>query len=271
MHNIAATKKIPYGLKCNPDFFISSSCEQIKRTIPQCSGISLSLDGPKSFHDYIRGEGTFAKVIYAARKINELDIFLRINATISRANQHMLPGLLRDLYNSGITVDAFTWARFWSAGDENLMIPLQDLPEMFDRYMSLLEELYRDPQFFLNERGMSKPRINSLFKEHLWFPHLHLRGYIDKDFFEGARDIPNCLNCSATKSTFVVDSRSQIYRCRKNNRWKVELPPSQLSPFDFNDCGTCSGCLNRNVCLGCPSIAKEFSMAKEQCPYFESV
>lgn len=262
-------KRIVYGLKCNPDQLMRLTPQELKMLIPECTGISLSLDGPKIFHDAIRGKGSFDRVLSAARVVNQSGVFLRINATVSKMNAGLLPALLQVLAQSDIKVGAFTWARYWSFEDPQSVISLSELPAIFDAYLSVLEDLYENESFFLDPREGGGPRINSFFKEHLWLPHLLQRGYIDNNFIEKARGEINGLNCSAMRDSFIVDSVDKVYKCRKSSRWVVDLRKPGVIGIDEDCLGSCGACVNRNICLGCPAMIQGHRSDKDGCPYYE--
>ena len=262
-------KGILYGLKCNPDRLMLLTPQELKMLLPGCTAISLSLDGPKIYHDAIRGNGSFDKVINAAKIINQANIYLRINATISKANMAFLPELLQTLAQSDICVSAFTWARYWSLEESESVISPNELPAVFDAYLSVLECLYENAAFFLDTGRGKQPRIKSYFKDHLWLPHLFRKGYIDKDFMARARQITNSLNCSAMGDSFIVDSADMIYKCRKSSTWTIDLRNLESARIDDNYLGACITCSNKNVCLGCPAMNQIYRSEEEGCPYYE--
>lgn len=262
-------KRIIYGVKCNPDRLMMLTAQKLKKLLPGCTGISLSLDGPKVYNDAIRGNGSFDRVLSAARIINKAGVFLRINATISKANAMFLPALLQALSQSDVRVEAFTWARYWSLEEPQSVVSLYELPAIFDAYLSTLERLYENESFFLRSDSRNQPRINSLFKEHLWLPYLFQKGYVDGAFIMKARGIANSLNCSAMRDSFIADSIDRIYKCRKSSAWTADLQHLGDSVIGENCLGACARCLNRNICLGCSAMCQKVALDEDECPYFE--
>jgi len=57
--------------------------------------ITISLDGDRKFHNYIRGEGTFDKAVETLKKLHELGAHLRINTVLTKGSANDLEAILR--------------------------------------------------------------------------------------------------------------------------------------------------------------------------------
>ncbi len=68
-------------------------CEKLKE-IGGIEEIQISLDGPESVHDYIRGKGTYNKVIQALESLKGLNINVVFTTVISKYNIEFIPFIL---------------------------------------------------------------------------------------------------------------------------------------------------------------------------------
>jgi MoaA/NifB/PqqE/SkfB family radical SAM enzyme len=71
-----------------------SLVEQNLAALKDCDGVSLSLDGPETVHDAIRGSNSFKTLRNAAAALNQHGIQLRFAIVVSRLNLDCLDDLL---------------------------------------------------------------------------------------------------------------------------------------------------------------------------------
>lgn len=256
------------GLKCNPDLLLSDR-QSIYDALSYCDSVSLSLDGRASFHDSLRGKGTFDKVITAVRFANSSNLRVRLSSTVSKDNISEIVPLLRYLAELEIVVDAYNWARYWSFDNPNHIIKMSDMLQLFADCSRFLEEYLSCENSYYTPRGEHgpKPRISFAFKEHTWFPFLVENDAIDLNRVKSLYLKENCLNCSARANTVVVDVDGMMYSCRK-----ATSPLSSLGEVFDNKEGQnlpqqkhCKHCLYSNVCYGCPSVDV---ILREDCPFY---
>ncbi len=73
------------------------------------SSISISLDGRKDFHDFIRGAGVFESTLKILMSREEIGVNIQVNTLVSSDNVKDLPWVLKILLDSGIR----TWEIFF--------------------------------------------------------------------------------------------------------------------------------------------------------------
>lgn len=276
---LCKANRIVCGLKCNPDILALSDNLSLANALDGCSSVSLSLDGTEEFHDSLRGrKGTFELALKALRKANDLGLKTRISMTISKDNKDMIKEVFSKLAQEDVNVDAFTFARLWSASLSNSMLGRKDLVECFDSCCSFYSAYLSDPASYTAYEGMIRPKIQLAFKEHLWLPYLESRGLINKELVKYARVATNSLNCSALHQTVVIDPDNKLFHCRKITSARIDdLSLENLDGANFCSCVnqkyTCRSCINRNVCFGCPAVDEimETEKSRNRCPFYCSV
>jgi radical SAM protein len=70
---------------------------------------SLSLDGDREMHDWLRGEGVYNRTLGLINMLNEKHLKLQINSVVMRKNISQLPELLKLLIDNGVK----TWEVFF--------------------------------------------------------------------------------------------------------------------------------------------------------------
>lgn len=73
-------------------------------TVRLADAVTLSVDGPEGPHERSRGEGSYRKVMAAARQLTEIGMPTRFYTVLSRANLDHLDELLRDAETLGAQV-----------------------------------------------------------------------------------------------------------------------------------------------------------------------
>ena len=101
--------------------------------------LSLSLDGAEAAtHDAFRGvPGVFDATLRAARDVRDTGFRLQINSTVTRANVHELPGLLRMVIDLGASL----WSVFFlvPTGRGELLQPLE--PQQVEDVLNWLHDV----------------------------------------------------------------------------------------------------------------------------------
>lgn len=69
----------------------------------RCDYVQLSLDGPETLHDRLRGEGTFRKTVNALRRLAAAGIPVRINSALGESAAAALPEFLALLESLPVT------------------------------------------------------------------------------------------------------------------------------------------------------------------------
>lgn len=249
---------IPFGFKCNPEEIIRHN-KRIMNILKLSSGVSLSIDGLEEKHDSIRKKGSFQNAMRAIEILKQSGIHLKINTTVSYDNISDLIPLIEFINMSGIVVDDYTWARYWSKKNTEKIIKCIDLDRAFSEMTNYLISYFNQAENYIHtDDGRIVPRIMFGFKEHQWYPFLVNRGLIEPDVQQKIDAEPNCINCTATKHFYIIDPDSSIYKCRK-------LPESKIEYQDFGNINVCQvhrrnrecqDCRFFNGCGGCMAIEK---------------
>ncbi|AZR73707.1 hypothetical protein BBF96_10120 [Anoxybacter fermentans] len=249
-------KGIKFGIKGNPVFLTDELIKNLKE-----NGLiryQLSLDGIESTHDFIRSKGSFQKTIKGIQLLNQNDIPVFIKYTVSKLNQNDLKPLIYFLDENNLKISAFSVARYADKDNIDEMIYKPDeMKELFE----LLLDVYI--KIFSNKTK----NIHFLFKEHLWYPFLHQKGYIDNRLLQKMVSIENCYNCTMTKNIFVITPTGDIYKCRKvDASFLGNVKESSFQDLvygvkhkqllDTLQNSECRHCFYYNVCLGCPAITE---------------
>ena len=266
---------IRYGFKCNPETIVQSN-DAIKQHLIDCSGVSLSLDGLKKTHDSYRREGSFDYTIDAISILKRLGVQLRINTTVSRENINNLIPLIDFFIQEHIIIDDYTWARYWSLSNPEIIVTTAELERVFEEMTHYMEKLFRQPEFYYQTSdNRIVPKIMFGFKEHQWYPFLVKHNIISQHIQDQVSKLSNCINCTATKHFYIVDPDLSIYKCRK-------LPETRISMEEFGSVSACqysrsqkiecSNCKFYNGCGGCSAISKCFTgnigAIEPSCPYY---
>ena len=213
--------KIPYGFKCNPEFFLNPS-ENIFSLVKKSSGVSLSIDGLRETHDKFRQKGSFDTTLKAIQTIKNSGIQLKVGTTISKNNVNNLIPLINFLLQEEIILDDFTWARYWSIENSSDILNAQELYTVFSEMEIYMRALFNTASFYYKTtNGRMIPKIMFGFKEHQWFPYLATKGILDPQLVEYIQTNENCINCTATKHFYIVDPDLSIYKCRKLPETKI--------------------------------------------------
>jgi len=254
-----------FGIKCNPDLITSDLLCKLKEL--KIQQISISLEGLEKYHDSIRGIGNFQKTIKAIGIIKDNNLMVRLHTTISKFNKNQLPYILNFLISNNFIIDNWTFSRYWSQNDASDLLDKNEVQNLFNNFLNYIVKVYSLKDFYIrNVNEELVPRIFIGFKEHLWFPFLHKKGFIDESLSKKIMSKNNCINCSATQHVYIMDPDGTVYKCRKikqsnignvfNNKIK-ELIDSEKSKLFLNlgSFSNCGQCIYFNGCGGCAAIA----------------
>ena len=87
--NYSRSKKIFTGLTSNGDL-VGKRIGEIRNL----NMLKLSLDGPREIHDFLRGEGSYDKVMEAVRAAKKAGISIKLNTTLTKYNIECVDFLL---------------------------------------------------------------------------------------------------------------------------------------------------------------------------------
>lgn len=87
--NYSRSKKIFTGLTTNGDL-VERKIGEIKNL----NMLKLSLDGPQQIHDFLRGEGSYDKVMEAIRAAKKIGMPVKLNTTLTKYNIEAIDFLL---------------------------------------------------------------------------------------------------------------------------------------------------------------------------------
>ncbi len=97
--NYSRSKKIFTGLTSNGDLV-----ERRIGEIKNLNMLKLSLDGPQEIHDFIRGEGSYEKVMEAIKAAREKGMSIKLNTTLTKYNIEYIDFLLEKAEKLNIQV-----------------------------------------------------------------------------------------------------------------------------------------------------------------------
>jgi radical SAM protein with 4Fe4S-binding SPASM domain len=262
----AVSHGIPFGIKGNPDLLRGKALRRLRELNVQ--EVTLSLEGLEPVHDGIRGKGSFGKTVETIGHLKDEGFTVRVHTTISKFNADQLLPLFNFLISNGFVIDDWTWSRFWSITDSADMLDRRQLVTVFHELTSVYEKAFSDRTFyFCNPNGQLIPKILVGFKEHLWFPFLVQEGYIEEQVASKIIELPNSVNCTATKHVYIVDIDGQVYKCRKiagssignilNETFDDMLGKDVAQRFIYlSRHSVCGSCQYFNGCGGCAAVAE---------------
>jgi len=257
-----ASQKLLFGIKGNPHLLNNTNLKNLKSL--GVHNIRLSLEGLNDYNDSIRGKGSFKTTIEAVSRIKEYGLPVHIHTTISKFNMMQLIPLYLFFVSNDFLIDNFTWSRFWSLDDLEDCLSREQVENFFLMLVEFYDNLFSTNNFYTtNIKGELVPKIYIGFKEHLWFPFLYQKGYIEESLAMKIIETPNCLNCSVNQHAYIIDNNGDVYSCRKID--KSLLGNILRKPFDemlssANKCSPadslCGSCKYFNGCGGCAAIGK---------------
>jgi radical SAM protein with 4Fe4S-binding SPASM domain len=256
---------VSVGLKCNSHQITSSTIEKLRKY--SVERIYLSLEGLEIVNDSIRGKGDFNRTIKAIALLKEHGFYTRVHMTLSKHNLNETIPLMEFLIDNKFIIDVFSWSRFWTDRNPELLIEKSEFEVILEKQLAYLNKLYNSDDFYVSlDNGNIVPRIGFEFKEHIWFPFLYKKGFINSSTYESLSSACNSVNCTSTRNVYIIDNNGDIAKCRKIAESKIgNLFVDSLFEIienDFNlkykemkQYSKCGKCNFFNVCAGCPAMA----------------
>ncbi len=235
---------------------LDAHIDELSRLEPKVVGISL--DGMKSNHELIRGEGTWERTLSAVDLLEQRGIQTTVITTVSKINFKDLPRMKELIIGRGINWQIQTAMPFGS----------------FKRELTLSKE-----EFYATALFISKERVKNRY-EDLPVVGAHCYGYFSKV-------LPGCVwdGCTAGISTLGITSNGGIVGCLSmgNDRFLEgnvrERPLQEIwtdpESFSYNrkfkptDLGeNCSQCKHGARCRGgCTSVSNALTGRFHNNPY----
>jgi uncharacterized protein len=206
--------------------------------------VTISIDGPKMIHDYLRGKGTFTRIAETIEDLRNNGIRIGVECTFT--NYHLEEGFdVSDLME-------FFYRHF---GLHVIHIPFVAVPSNNGLHISkdkLIRSYSKAVESALNSLGREDYILDS-------FTLRLLEALVRKEKIE--------VYCPAGISTLTVSSKGDIYPCFMflgneefliGNVFEDGIPAARLSRISnalkaaskWNDC-ECRNCWSRTLCFGC--------------------
>ena len=205
---------VSVGLKCNSHQISLSSIKKLQ----QCNveRIYLSLEGLETVNDSIRGKGDFNRTTNAISLLKEHGFYTRVHMTLSKRNLYQVIPLIEFFINNKFIIDVFSWSRFWSDKNPELLIEKIEFETILENQLEYLKKIYSSNDFYVSlDNGKIVPRIGFEFKEHIWFPFLYKKGFINSETYEKLSSVGNSVNCTSTRNVYIIDNNGDVAKCRK--------------------------------------------------------
>ncbi len=239
--------------------------------------VGFSLEGTKENNDYIRGNGTYDKVMSAIDIINssKRDFLVSVNTAVNRKNIDDLPLLAKKLCDKKVKV----WQVQLSVPDGNFSNHKDELmlyPSQIDDLIDIMYQIWQKYPINIS-LGDCVGHFNN---KEIEIRSAYTQKYDIKVYTEG---------CQAGKHTFSIKANGDIVGCISLNRERYiegnikEKTITEIinSPYAFawnNEIrskeqlkGVCSICQFGNICKsGCPSLKydDEYNIVEnEYCSY----
>lgn len=256
---------VSVGLKCNSHQISPLSIKKLQ----QCNveRIYLSLEGRETVNDSIRGIGDFDRTIKAISLLKEHGFYTRVHMTLSKCNLHEVIPLIEFFINNKFIIDVFSWSRFWSDKNSDLLIDKVEFETILENQLEYLNTIYSSNDFYVClDNGNIVPRVGFEFKEHIWFPFLYKKGFISFETYEKLSSVCNSVNCTSTRNVYIIDNNGDVAKCRKiakstiGNVFEESLlgvieNDSNKKYKELDRFSKCGRCAFYNVCAGCPAMA----------------
>jgi selenobiotic family peptide radical SAM maturase len=212
----------------------------------------VSLEGLREHNDYIRGSGTFNRVIEFLGILRDFNVSSQVMLTLTKDNMNQVLPLaekLRDL------TDAFNFNRLSQVGNGVHF----SLPKRHE-YISFLEE-YLNAAEYNPIMGLKDNLFNTILTQRGLEPFGGCAGY----------------GCSAAFNFLAVLPDGEVHACRKfpsliGNVFEnslAELYDSEIARRYRSGTNACRSCSIRPVCGGCLAVVhgQGFDIFEERDPY----
>lgn len=216
-----------------------------------CVNYQMSLDGLREIHDTIRKIGSFDETLEKISCLKNADIPVTIMTTVSKTNINTIPKLVDIIVE--YKVNNFSFARYCphQYDKDNLISS--------DEYREFLDKMWRK----FEEHKDSNTRF--MLKDHLWNLYLYEKGYLNLDNIKNENNlILDGCHCGISHITVLADGT--VYACRRCDSPVGKVPKQSIYDIFFGEnmnyyrqydnFDECSKCKLRNICRGCPAVAK---------------
>ena len=240
-------QSIPFAVLGNPFHVDAAEAQRLKNH--GCHKYQLSLDGLEETHDQIRKTGSFRETLQTIPVLHEAGIPVVIMATVSRLNQHEIPGLMDVVVAH--QADAFAFARYCpSAADRAVCCSATEYKELLEACW-LKQEQYKNSNTWFS------------FKDHLWTLFRYEKGLFTIDESLDSEMIYDGCNCGNCHLTILSDGA--VYACRRmeskignvlqDDLWALFRGREMEAYRNYENYEKCSRCELLRFCRGCPAVA----------------
>lgn len=198
---------------------IINHIDSIKRYVDV---VQVSIDGSEDIHDYMRGTGSYKKVIEAIRALNENDIKVVTNTVLSKNNLHELNhviDLARQYGNKALFQPLFCYE-------------LSEANEVVDSMQPTYFEIYHAVEYLIDQKRLGKPVGNSVaflrYIQRSWNKKQPVKCYANNLFC--AIDplgyiMPCCFDIRQNdKCNAITQGFRQAFNNCKSNKFPVQCP-----------------------------------------------
>ncbi|MBE5821152.1 MAG: radical SAM/SPASM domain protein, ACGX system [Clostridiales bacterium] len=243
-------KNIKFAILGNPYHLTDEVAEKLKNY--GCVNYQMSLDGMRKVHDNIRNKiGSFNETLKKISCLKKAGIPVTIMTTVSKTNIETIPKLVDMVVQ--YKVDYFSFARYCPdyKGINNIVSP--------EEYREFLEKMWNK----FEQHKKSKTKF--MLKDHLWNLFLYEKGYLNLDEIRNENNlILDGCHCGISHITVLSDGT--VYACRRCESPVGNVPKQSIydiffgekmnSYRQYDNFDECSKCKLRNICRGCPAVAK---------------
>lgn len=190
--------------------------------------ISVSIDGPKKIHDFLRGGGSYENVLKGLRVAKEYGVKTMISTTLCKQNISHVDFILNKAKELNVGI-IFQPVERWPKSSENV----EKFQSTKSKYVQVIEKLIsvkkKDKKLIINS-------ISGL---------VHLKNWPDKI----------TMNCPAGKLICRIGADGKIYPCSRYRCKGVSLKSGLKKAFKMLSVSGCEGCF----CSNLVEISKTYS------------
>ena len=245
----AKKNKVNFSILGNPFHLTDDIAQELKSL--GCTNYQMSLDGLRDTHDSIRKPGSFDTTIEKISCLRKAGLRSTIMTTVSKTNISEIPNLVNIVVENH--VDNFAFARYCPTQEDVNIIPSS---EEYHDFLGIMWQKFE--QYKENDTRFS-------LKDHLWKLYLYEKGLFNIDNIDNPDNlILDGCHCGISHMTVLADG--QVYACRRSETPVGKVPEEFLYDIFFSQkmneyrnydkFESCSDCVLRNFCRGCPSVAK---------------
>lgn len=253
--NFLKSKNISLNLISNATLITTSTADWLSKVLnPRYDNIQISLEGASAeTNDYIRGKGTFEKIISAIALLKERNINVEIGFTVNSLNVSEISKMYE--LSKSLNVDKLNIGKFTLVEEsqrelipdtKDIFINIAKLAEIYDGSINLQIRCLKVPDFLNYEIG-KELLDKKLVKSKNVKKTLHCSPNHQKFALFPNGDITFCYACEENElilGNIIEDEFSNIWAKRFSN------PMFEKRSFENN---LCKNCKYISLCLcGCP-------------------